>query len=260
MPVEDDNKPHSWFVRHDDLEVGPLTSARIRHLLLEGELELADQISPDKRNWQAISQIPGVVPLQLRAEVGDKAAQAKVAARAAANAKDARQENRFPLLALTISLLIVGIVIFFSLWQGMPERVDEPVCHAPPSPGVNWRNCLIETLDVGSASLSGANLNSAVLRHAKLSATDLSHADLSYANLSHADLRHAKMRSAAMVGVNLRFADLRGADLTHADLRFADLSNSRIDDIRLQNTRLDNALWVDGRSCGANSIGRCEGE
>jgi hypothetical protein len=260
MPVEDDNRPHSWFVKHDDLVIGPLNSARIRHLLLEGELELGDRISPDKRNWQAISQIPGVVPLQMRAEEGDEAAQAKVAARAAADARDARQENRFPLLALTISLVIVGMVIFYSLWQGMPTTIDEPLCQAPPSPGVNWRNCLIETLDVGSASLAGANLNSAILRHAKLSATDLSHADLRYANLSHADLRHAKMHSAGMVGVNLRFADLRGADLTHADLRFADLSNSRIDDVRLQNTRLDNALWVDGRRCGTNSIGSCESE
>jgi hypothetical protein len=258
MPVDDDERPHSWFVRHDDLVIGPLSSARIRHLLLEGELELRDQISFDKHNWQIIAQIPGVVPVQMRAEEGDKAAQARIAARAVANARDTREEHRFPLLALIIFLLIVGVVVFYSLWHGMPEIIDEPTCHAPPSPGVNWRNCLIEGVDVGSASLSGANLNSAVLRHAQLSATDLSHADLRYTDLSYADLRHAKMPSTAMVGVNLRFADLRGADLSHADLRFADLSNSRIDDARLQNARLGNAIWIDGRSCGANSIGRCE--
>jgi hypothetical protein len=257
MPKDDVNKPNSWFVRHEGLVVGPLDSARIRHLLLEGEIDLQDQISPDKQSWKVITQAPGVVPLQMRAADGDKEALAKVAARELADARDTRQENRFPAPALTIVLLLVTAVVSYSLWYGMPEATDEPVCHAPPSPGVNWRNCLFDALDVGAASLAGANLNSAVLRYAKLSTTDLSHADLRYANLAHADLRHARMRSTAMVGVNLRNADLRGADLSHADLRFADLSNSRIDEANLQYARLDSALWIDGESCGVNSIGGC---
>ncbi|MEW8115616.1 MAG: pentapeptide repeat-containing protein [Candidatus Thiodiazotropha sp.] len=258
MQKQDDKKPKSWFVKHDDLVMGPFTSARIRYLLLDGELELRDQISSDKQSWQAISQIPSVVPLQLRAAEGDSEAQAKVAAREIAEARDNKQENRFPILSLTIFLSLIAAVVFYSLRYGMPKEIDESVCEAPPAPGVNWRNCLIKDLDAGAASLAGANLNSAVLRRAKLSATDLSDADLRYANLSHADLRHAQLRGTAMVGVNLRFADLRGADLSHADLRFADLSNSRIDDANLQNARLDSALWLDGGNCGDNSIGKCK--
>jgi hypothetical protein len=258
MSKQDDKKPQGWFVRHDDLIMGPLTSARIRHLLLDGELELQDHISADKHGWQAISQVPSVVPLQMRAAEGDSEAQAKVAAREVADARDIEKENRFPLLAITISLLVTGAVIFYSLRYGMPEKIEESVCDAPPAPRVNWRNCLINDLDVGAASLAGANLNSAVLRRAKLSATDLTKADLRYANLSQADLRHARMHGAAMVGINLQFADLRGADLSYADLRFADLSKSKIDDAILENARLDSALWVDGRSCGTDSIGKCE--
>lgn len=254
------NKPQSWFVKHDDMVMGPLTSARIRHLLLDGELALSDQISPDKQSWQAISRIPSVVPLQLRAAEGDTEAQATVAARERADARDNRQERRFPLLSLTIALLIIGGVVLYSLMHGMPEVIDDSTCSAPPAPGVNWRNCLIQDLDVGAASLAGANLNSAVLRRAKLSTTDLTNADLRYANLSHGDLRHAQLQGAAMVGVNLQFADLRGADLSDADLRFADLSNSRIDDASLKNARLGSALWLDGRSCGENSIGKCDNE
>lgn len=257
MPVEDENNPKTWFVRHDQLVMGPLSSTRIRHLLLDGELELQDQISPDKQNWQVISLVPGVVPLRMRAAEGDKEAQAKVAARAVADARDSRQENRFPLPALIIVLLVIAAAIFSALWLDTPEATDEPVCQSPPAPGVNWRNCLIEALDVGSSSLAGANLNSAVLRHAKMSATDLSQADLRYADLSHADLRHAQMQSAAMLGIDLRSADLRGADLSHADLRFADLSGSRMEDANLNNARLDSALWIDGRRCAVNSIGRC---
>jgi hypothetical protein len=258
MPKQDDNKPQGWFVKHDDLVMGPLTSARIRHLLLDGELELHDQISADKQGWQAINQVPGVVPLQMRAAQGDSDAQAKVDARKAADARDIEKENRFPLLAITITLIVIGAVIFYALRHGMPAKIEESVCDAPAAPGVNWRNCLIVDLDVGAASLAGANLNSAVLRGAKLSATDLTKADLRYANLSQADLRHAQLRGAAMVGINLRFADLRGADLSYADLRFADLSKSRVDDAILANARLDGALWIDGASCGDDSIGKCE--
>jgi uncharacterized protein YjbI with pentapeptide repeats len=258
MPKKDDKKSQGWFVKHDDLIMGPLTSARIRHLLLDGELELRDQISVDKHRWQAISQVPSVVPMQMRAAEGDSEAQAKIAARNVADARDIKQENRFPLLAITISLIVVVAVIFYSLRYGMPEQIEASVCDAPPAPGVNWRNCLINDLDVGAASLAGANLNSAVLRRAKLSATDLRNTDLRYANLSQADLRYAQMYGAAMVGINLQYADLRGADLSDADLRFADLSKSKIDDVILENARLGSALWVDGRSCGADSIGKCE--
>jgi uncharacterized protein YjbI with pentapeptide repeats len=258
MAKEDDIKPQSWFVKHDDLVMGPLSSARIRHLLLEGELELRDLISADRHAWQAISQIPSVVPLQMRAAEGDSEAQARFAAREDADARDIEKENRFPILAISLSLLAIGVVVFFSLRYGMPDKIEEPVCDAPAAPGINWRNCFLEALDVGAASLAGANLNSAVLRRAKLSATDLSHADLRYANLSHADLRHAQMQGAAMLGVNLQFADLRGADLSHADLRFADFSKSRVDDAILENARLDSALWIDGASCGVNSIGKCK--
>ncbi|MES9968833.1 MAG: pentapeptide repeat-containing protein [Candidatus Thiodiazotropha sp.] len=258
MEKPEQNKPQSWFVKHDDMVVGPLTSARIRHLLLDGELGLSDQISPDRQSWQAISRMPSVIPLQLRAAEGDADAQAKVAARERADARDHQQERRFPLLSLTIALLLIGGAVLYSLRYGMPEAIDESACNAPPAPGVNWRNCLIQDLDAGAASLAGANLNSAVLRRAKLSTTDLSNADLRYANLSHGDLRHAQLQGAAMVGVNLQYADLRGADLSNADLRFADLTNSRIDDARLHNAKLGSALWLDGRSCGEGSIGKCD--
>ncbi|MEW8507031.1 MAG: pentapeptide repeat-containing protein [Candidatus Thiodiazotropha sp.] len=258
MKNQDERKPQSWFVRHDGLISGPLSNARIRHLLLAGELELSDQISPDKQSWQAIGRIPGVVPLQMRADAGDSEAQAKLAAREQADARDSQEEKRFPLAALVISLLIVGGLVLYSLWVGMPDAIETPACDTAPAPGVNWRNCLINDLDVGAASLAGANLNSAVLRRARLSATDLSNADLRYVNLSHADLRHAQLQGTALMGAKLQFADLRGADLNGADLRFADLTQSRIDDANLQNARLGSALWLDGRSCAAGSIGKCE--
>jgi hypothetical protein len=258
MQNQDDNKPDSWFVKRDGLVLGPLASARVRHLLLDGELELGDQISPDKHTWKAIGDLPNVVPLQLRAQAGDREAQAKIAERERVRAKDNEEENRFPLRTLVISLTIIAIFITLSVWYGMPKESESSLCDAPPAPGVIWRNCRFGDLDLGDASLAGANLNSTVLRGANLKATDLRRADIRYADLSYADLRHTQLQAAVLVGANLQFADLGGADLSQADLRFADLSNSRIDDARLQGARLQGALWLNGRSCGAESIGKCE--
>lgn len=257
MQQQDEKSPPTWFVRHEGLVMGPLSGARIRHLLLEDELELEDEISPDKKAWSKITANPSVIPLQLRAETGDRQAMAQVEAREKAYARDSEQEHRFPLIPLLVALLLTSAIVVFSLWIGMPEGVDTPQCDAPPGPGVNWRNCLITDLDVGAASLAGANLSNTVLRNAKLSATDLAGADLRYANLSQADLRYARLVGAILVGADLRQADLRDADLSRADLRFADLSDSRIDDATLQGVRLDSAIWIDGRSCGADSIGNC---
>ncbi|MCU7906452.1 MAG: pentapeptide repeat-containing protein [Candidatus Thiodiazotropha sp. (ex Epidulcina cf. delphinae)] len=257
MQQQDEKSPQAWFVRHEGLVMGPFSGARIRHLLLKGELDLEDEVSPDKMQWLKIKANPAIVPLQLRAEAGDREAMAQVEAREKAYARDSEQETHFPLIPLLVALLLTGTIVVFSLWIGMPEDVNRPQCDAPPGPGVNWRNCLMVDLDVGAASLAGANLNNAVLRNARLSATDLTAADLRYANLSQADLRYAQLGEAILVGADLRQADLRDADLSRADLRFADLSDSRIDDATLQGVRLDGAIWIDGRSCGADSIGNC---
>ena len=260
MKRQDEKSPQAWFVSHEGLVTGPLTGARIRQLLLEGGLGLSDEVSLDKRKWQKIAEVPSVVPLQLRADSGDKEAMAKVAAREKIRAKDRAREHKVPVVPLFVSLLVVGLTLAVSLMVGGPGKEDTPQCDTPPAPGVNWRNCLLPELDVGAASLAGANLNNAVLRQAKLSATDLSAADLGYADLRRADLRYARLSGASLLGANLQNADLRDADLRQADLRFADLTGSRLDAALLQGARLDSAIWINGNTCGSNSVGGCRPE
>jgi hypothetical protein len=260
MKTLDENPPQTWYVKHEGRMAGSLTEARIRQLLLEGELGLSDEISMDNESWQHILSVPSVVPLQLRADSGDKEALAKIAAREKVRANDRAESRQLPVVPLTVSLLVVGFVLLVSLLIGMPGVSDTPQCDAPPAPGVNWRNCLLSGVDVGSASLAGANLNSSVLREAKLSATDLTAADLGYADLQQADLRYAQLNGAILLGANLQNADLRDADLSQADLRFADLTGSRLSDALLQGARMDKAIWIDGKTCGNASIGVCKPE
>jgi hypothetical protein len=257
MNPPDQQSSEVWFTKHEAMVSGPVTEARIRQLLLEGALELTDEISLDRQSWRQISQVPSVVPLQLRAQSGDKEAIAKVEAREQLRVRDRARMRRLPVVPLMVTLLIVGLALLVSLLIGIPEPEDTPQCEQLPAAGVNWRNCLLLGVDVGSASLAGANLNSAVLRQGRFTATNLSGADLSYADLRQADLRYAQLRHAIIVGANLQRADLRDADLQGSNLRFADLTGSRIDGVVWEAVRLDGAIWIDGRSCGDNSVGVC---
>jgi hypothetical protein len=257
MNTEDDKTHQAWYVRHEGVPMGSLTGAKIRHLLLDGELTLSDDISPDGKAWRKIDSVPEVVPLQLRAATGDSSAQAMLDARRQSDALEIADERRFPWLAMTMVVLVIGAILGVAVWIGIPASVDTPQCEAAAAPGVDWRNCILPGKDVGSASLAGANLNNTILRNAKFSATDLTGADLRYADLSGADLRYARFSTAQLMGANLRGADLRGTDFSRSDLRFADLSQSLVESAVFTDANLESAIWIDGATCGAGSIGRC---
>ena len=55
-----------WFVRRGSTTRGPYSSARIRHFVLEGRLELEDEVSADGETWRRLGDVHEVVPLQLR--------------------------------------------------------------------------------------------------------------------------------------------------------------------------------------------------
>jgi hypothetical protein len=257
MSEAEETKPKAWFVRHEGVPMGPFSGTKIRHLLLSGELTMADQISVDRKQWFSLLKVPEVVPLPLRAEAGDTRAQAELQRRAQSEASSAAVERRIPWVAIAMVLLLIVGILGAAVRVGIPEAVDTPQCEAEAAPGVNWRNCRLTGVDVGSASLAGANLNSAMLNRARLSATNLSGADLRYANLSRADLRYADLRQSQLLGANLRAADLRGSNFTGADLRFADLSASLLENANLEAANLGGAIWLNGTACAENSVGRC---
>lgn len=257
MSDEKEKKPQAWYVRHEGLPMGPLSGSRIRHLLQSGELTLQDQISTDRKQWLKMLDVPEVVPIPLRAEAGDAEAIAYLKHRQQAENSSLQEENRVPWTALVVVLIVVLGILGAAFWVGMPDPADTPACEAEPAPGVKWRNCLLNGLDVGSASLEGANLNTAVLREARLSATNLRGADIRYADLRGADLRYADLRGSRLLGANLQSTDLRGANLSRSDLRFADLSGGLVEEVDLSDADLSGAIWIDGTRCDEQSIGRC---
>ncbi len=141
-------------------------------------------------------------------------------------------------------------------------------CTDAAAPGVNWRGCLMDAMDLREVDLTGADIANASFKRADLTGARLAEvkgrrakfvsAVLAGADLSNADLRLADFTSADLTGAVLVQADLRAARFFKAVLRDADFTGARLERADLLHADLSGARWVDGKTiCAEGSIGRC---
>lgn len=121
-------------------------------------------------------------------------------------------------------ILVLGAFIC----TGLGAAQGKAACSDPPAPKVDWGGCDKRHADLRGADLRGANLTY----------TDFLGANLEMANLSEARMWATYLWEASLYGANLRNADILGAYLSNA--------------------YLERAVWVDGRICGPDSMGRCD--
>ena len=162
----------------------------------------------------------------------------------------------FPQIPLLIGLLLLAGPAFGA-------------CADSPAPGVVWRRCLLDNIDLSGRDLSGATLRDTSFARArfvdaKLIGVDASDARFGFADMSRADLTGATLRSAdftraKLEGTVLKGVDLRRATLFRADLRGADLTGAELAGANLSGAQLGGARWLDGEKiCAATSIGSCQ--
>ena len=158
------------------------------------------------------------------------------------------------------------ILWFLAIWIAAGPAAA--ACTDPPGPGVNWKRCAMDRLDLKGVDLKGAILRSGSFFRADLSGSNLAGAqairvkfvnatlvgaNLDGARLYQADLTKADLTDASLVGTDLRLArlnsaNLRGANLTDAKMKGADLNR----------VQLSGATWTDGKHvCAEGSVGRC---
>jgi len=234
-----------WFVRRGATVRGPLSSARVRHFVMEDRLGLDDEVSLDRQEWRRIADVAEVLPPQMRAQ--------DPALDAGGSEPDSGGRAWRTLL---VALLIVGGFILAVYLAGSGEDAPAIDCAADPRPAVILEGCRLAAVDWGSASLRGAQLANATLTDAVLAGADLEDADLRYVDLRRADLSYTVMRRAVLKGANLGLADLTNADLRGADLSFADLSRAQMGGARLDQADLEGTIWVDGRRCDKDDCPR----
>ncbi len=242
--TEKDTSQARWYLRRDGRQAGPLTSAEVRRLLLQGHVHLDHEVSLDRKTWRPLHAVAEVVPPQMRAGRDGSAA-------------FGLEKRSAPVLAIGVSLVLVISAVGFGIWWGGAIPHASSDCQAPPVPGVDWRNCRLAGLQAAGVDLQGARLQNADLSGGVLAGTDLSQANMDYISLRQTDLAYAILRSASLRGADLRQADLTNADLREADLSFADLSQAKIAGVQLSGAILDHAIWVSGQTCSQGSRGDC---
>ena len=248
-----------WYIRHEGRVRGAYPSSEIRHQLVIGKISLDDMISEDKQTWHELGSVPEVMPLEMRAERGDRAAKALLEARSEQERGDDDQRSSMNGVWLPFSILIsVAVVaVVMTVWLWEPTEIADPQCSAVPAPGVDWRYCRKSGLNLSGSNFSGANLTSAHFQESDFSESNFQGAVLNYGNFSDADLSYSDLSGADLKGANLVNAKLTYSNLTSANLSFADLTGASLGGAKLDNTHLDHAIWLDGRTCAAGSIDEC---
>lgn len=280
----------AWYIRCQQNEIkGPFPKGQIAQEILLGRYKLDCEVSHDKEEWLPLRRVPELIPDVLKGDRSDPQFNEKVAAaRRWADERRgaqpvARQERRHgesvemqtlhrmreelqqgqgnSPVKLGIQLIVIVLVVFALIQMAFKyapaTRQAKADCSAAAAPGVNWANCDLSGVQLLRAKLTKARLNSAKLQGANLFAADLTAANLSYAELQLANLSFADFSGANLKGAILTNADLSQAKLVNADLSYVNLKQAKIDGAMFNNTQLDNAIWIDGRTCAAGSLGEC---
>ncbi|MEO1019104.1 MAG: pentapeptide repeat-containing protein [Pseudomonadota bacterium] len=141
-------------------------------------------------------------------------------------------------------------------------------CTDAPGPGVQWRRCLLDGIELQRLDLSGAVLRDASFKRSNLAGSDLSDVDarrakfvtteLQATNLDNANLELADFTRANLADATLVNASLRRARFFRANLAGADLTGAIIVGADLLHADLTGATWIDGLTvCGPGSLGTC---
>lgn len=285
MPMRDQTK--LWYTRHQGEQRGPFTTALVRANINRGRLCSHDRVSHDQQQWLAVADVPAFQealfasvshdddrsgfdrrhlntpqpppPNQRQGERREPEPQAVIEHRQfrtrMLRGYQMRKEKAFwPLVSL---FLVVLFILLLAVVYPTQLPLPQSQCEQPPSPKVNWTNCLMGARDLGAVDLSEALMRNSYLSGSNLSGAKLTDADLAFADLSSLKLSQANMRGADLQGADLRGADLRNADLSKVDLSFADLRDTRLDGAVFDGANLHRTLWSDGRECSPGSVGEC---
>lgn len=245
----DKSRDKIWFVKKGEKTFGPFASAKVRHFLMEGKIDLRDEVSRDKKNWSFLLSQPEVVPLQMRdpeafanAEITDDL--------------DPGKKGSLWLPIILVSLLAAGGIIA-SMSVQESDSANAPDCTAEPAPGINWNSCNKRNLQAENSNLDNLEATNVIMNKIKLTGSSLKKANLRYAQFENADLAYVDFSAASLKGANLHGADLSNAILNGADLRYADLTEARLGGVQLKNAQFDGAIWNNGQPCKAGSVGKC---
>lgn len=275
----------AWYIRHlADMEIkGPFPAGQISQEILLGRHKAEDEVSHDKEQWYKIRDVPALLPHILnndaeQPEFEDRLAAARrwaderrdvVGERGVTKTDDikrlhglvnkAKKKSSFASSCMQMGA-VFGVVLALVVlaFQYSPEIKVEVDCSTSAQPGVDWRECVLVSIQLAQTDLVAANLMNTNLEQANMKKANLAQANLKYSKLNSANLQGVNLTKANLKGASLLGADLTAALLSQADLSYAILRGAIIEDADFSAAILDGAIWVDGRTCAKGSIGQCK--
>lgn len=288
------NKQIRWYTRKNGETKGPFVESMIANNLLLGRLKLSDVVSQDQTNWVQLRYLPDFHPPQATQQTQkakkllderngfDRRNQQESVSSSNDNLRQGqerrgwepedtierrqshtrfmqllRQQKQVSLWPISIAFIVLMLALLLAILFPKPLPTPQANCELAPAPEMNWNNCLKAKTDLHNLDLTGIKLRNSQLIGSNLMNSKLDNADLAYADLRFTNMSYAQLQSSKLLGANLQHADLSNSDLSEADLSFTDLRKANLGGTVLNNTRFDNAIWLDGRLCGRNSIDQC---
>ncbi len=257
-----------WYTRRDNQIRGPFPAPQISRFILLGRLHDTDELSTDQLSWQKVSDVPVLVPEELKADLSDPEAYEKLMiARMREderNARDRRDESkpgdpmpdrrstdngrredeedailRHREIKTAIAeaaeqrkqhYFLRGVVVTLFL-----ASIIGAAWYFQP-----WQEQ--ESADCNALAQPWVNWSNCLMEGVKLVTADLRGAHLRNANMAGADLRGAHLAGADIAYTNLVGANLTGAELTQAIMLGANMRNADLAGVDLHSADLSYAI------------------
>ena len=254
---KEEGKQRLWFTRRKGRAQGPFPSGSIRRFVLLGRLSMEDEVKCDDQVWRRISEVPEVLPPEIRDALKNGNADALVPARMREDERsgkdrrttdqdrpdrrERRGERRREEPEVVIrhrrtrsdliengrqrrfplsSMLVMGMGVLFAMGSGL-------YLGAPPTiPDPECYRSPAPEVNWRNCMLDGLQAESADLQDALLNNSILRGARFSGTRFNRADLKYANMTGADLSYADFRQAAMKGVGLRNADLSYSDLSQA----------------------------------
>lgn len=265
-----------WYIRCGSEIRGPFPAPQISRFILLGRIRESDELSTDQVNWQSVSEMPVLIPEELKADPSNpeaaerlRIARMREDERGARDRRDVRpvgapvierrqqsdndrrrREEEKMLRHREIKTVIAeaarqGKQNYFLRGMLAAFAVSAVVAGAwyyqpwQEAEEVADCNALPQPwINWNNCLMEGVQLAAADLRGARMRNTNLVGADLRGAQLGGADLAYSNLVGAKFSGTHLAQVAMVGANLRDADLAGADLRGANLAYIILQDADL----------------------
>lgn len=254
-----------WYTRRGNEVRGPFPAKQISRYILLGRIRESDELSVDQHVWQRVSEVPVLVPEEMKADLHDTEAYERLmVARMREDersARDRRAEEGETASATPLerrrsdddrrSWEELELVRHREIKTAISEASRVKKQHY-------FLRGMVATLVV--VGLVGSALyyrpwtegESADCNAIPQPWVNWSNCLMDGARLISVDLRGARLRNTNFAGADLRGSQLAGADLAYANLVGANLTGTRLEQAALVGSNLRNASLAGAHLAGAN--------